>query len=91
MKYGIIIGTPKAKSLKHLALVGKGIVFDTGGHSLKQSAYMLGMHGDMAGSAVALGVLNVASSTNNIPSAFISLTDVETSTTSETGFIKNYP
>ena len=61
--YGIIelSYTPKAKSLKHLALVGKGIVFDTGGHSLKQSAYMLGMHGDMAGSAVALGVLNVAS------------------------------
>ena len=61
--YGIIELTysPKAKSSKHLALVGKGIVFDTGGHSLKQSAHMLGMHGDMAGSAVALAVLNVAS------------------------------
>jgi leucyl aminopeptidase len=61
--YGIIelTYTPKVKTSKHLALVGKGIVFDTGGHSLKASAYMLGMHGDMAGSAVALGVLDIAS------------------------------
>ena len=60
--YGIleISYSPKTKSSKHLALVGKGMVFDTGGHSLKPSAYMLGMHGDMAGSAVALAVLNVA-------------------------------
>ena len=60
--YGIIelTYTPKSKSAKHLALVGKGMVFDTGGHSLKPSAYMLGMHGDMAGSAVALAVLNIA-------------------------------
>lgn len=61
--YGIIELTyaPKAKAAKHLALVGKGMMFDTGGHSLKPSAYMLGMHGDMAGSAVALAVLNIAS------------------------------
>ena len=60
--YGIIelSYTPKVKTTKHLALVGKGMMFDTGGHSLKASAYMLGMHGDMAGSAVALAVLNVA-------------------------------
>ena len=61
--YGLIelSYTPKSKTNKHLALVGKGLMFDTGGHSLKPSAYMLGMHGDMAGSAVALAVLNVAS------------------------------
>lgn len=60
--YGIIelTYTPGVKTSKHLALVGKGMMFDTGGHSLKPSAYMLGMHGDMAGSAVALAVLNVA-------------------------------
>jgi leucyl aminopeptidase len=60
--YGIVelTYTPKVKTTKHLALVGKGMVFDTGGHCLKPSAYMLGMHGDMAGSAVALAVLNVA-------------------------------
>jgi leucyl aminopeptidase len=61
-EYGIIQLTyrPRVKSKQHLALVGKGLVFDTGGHSLKPSAYMLGMHGDMAGSAVALAVLNIA-------------------------------
>ncbi len=50
--------TPKAKSKKPaLALVGKGICFDTGGHNLKPAKSMLGMHEDMAGSAVALGTL----------------------------------
>lgn len=46
---------------KHLALVGKGICFDTGGHNLKPAKYMLGMHEDMNGSAVALGLLLAAS------------------------------
>jgi len=40
---------------KPLALVGKGICFDTGGSNLKVGGSMLGMHGDMQGSAVALG------------------------------------
>ncbi len=42
---------------KHIALVGKGICFDTGGHNLKPAKYMQGMHEDMNGSAVSLGVL----------------------------------
>lgn len=45
---------------KHIALVGKGICFDTGGHNLKPAKYMHGMHEDMNGSAVALGVLLAA-------------------------------
>ncbi len=40
-----------------LALVGKGIVFDTGGTNLKPFRSMLDMQEDMAGSAVALGTL----------------------------------
>lgn len=40
-----------------LALVGKGICFDTGGVNLKSARYMHGMHEDMTGSAVALGTL----------------------------------
>ena len=51
--------SPKA-SKKHVALVGKGICFDTGGHNLKPAKYMQGMHEDMNGSAVALGVLTAA-------------------------------
>jgi leucyl aminopeptidase len=40
-----------------LSLVGKGIIFDTGGTNLKSFTAMLEMHGDMQGSAVALGTL----------------------------------
>ncbi|HZR68579.1 MAG TPA: leucyl aminopeptidase family protein [Burkholderiales bacterium] len=46
---------------RNLALVGKGICFDTGGHNLKPARYMAGMHHDMNGSAVALGILHAAS------------------------------
>jgi leucyl aminopeptidase len=38
-----------------LSLVGKGIIFDTGGTNLKPFTSMLDMHADMQGSAVALG------------------------------------
>jgi leucyl aminopeptidase len=48
------------KTGKHIALVGKGICFDTGGHNLKPARYMNGMHEDMNGSAVALGILLAA-------------------------------
>jgi leucyl aminopeptidase len=47
-------GTTAAPSL---ALVGKGVVFDTGGTNLKPFTGMLDMHTDMQGSAVALGTL----------------------------------
>ncbi|MEO0997380.1 MAG: leucyl aminopeptidase family protein [Pseudomonadota bacterium] len=40
----------------NVALVGKGIVFDTGGNNLKPFKGMLDMHIDMQGSAVALAV-----------------------------------
>jgi leucyl aminopeptidase len=40
-----------------VALVGKGIVFDTGGTNLKAHRGMVDMHTDMAGSAVALAVI----------------------------------
>jgi len=43
-----------------VALIGKGICFDTGGHNLKQAESMAGMHEDMNGSAVALGLLLAA-------------------------------
>jgi len=52
------IPSAKKKSNKGaLALVGKGICFDTGGTNLKPARHMHGMHEDMEGSAVALGTL----------------------------------
>ena len=49
---------PKSKSARPiLTLVGKGIIFDTGGTNLKPFASMLDMHIDMGGSAVAVASL----------------------------------
>lgn len=51
----------KAAKARPVAFVGKGICFDTGGHNLKPAKYMQGMHEDMNGSAVVLGILAAAS------------------------------
>jgi leucyl aminopeptidase len=45
---------------KHVALVGKGITFDTGGISLKPSSAMETMKVDMAGAATVLAVVKAA-------------------------------
>jgi leucyl aminopeptidase len=44
----------------HVALVGKGVTFDTGGLDLKRGASMVGMKDDMAGAATVLAVLGAA-------------------------------
>ncbi|WEK59914.1 MAG: leucyl aminopeptidase [Candidatus Microbacterium colombiense] len=46
-----------ADATRHIALVGKGITFDTGGLSLKPAASMVGMKFDMAGAATSLAAL----------------------------------
>jgi leucyl aminopeptidase len=51
-------GTPKSKA--PIALVGKGITFDTGGLSLKPADSMVGMKYDMCGAATVLGTLKAA-------------------------------
>lgn len=45
---------------RHIALVGKGITFDTGGLSLKPAASMVGMNEDMTGAAEVLAVIRAA-------------------------------
>jgi leucyl aminopeptidase len=40
-----------------IVLVGKGIVYDTGGLNIKTGEFMAGMNGDMAGAATVTGVL----------------------------------
>lgn len=51
-----------AKAKQHLALVGKGITFDTGGISIKPAASMVGMKYDMTGAATVFqSILAVAS------------------------------
>jgi leucyl aminopeptidase len=44
------------KAAQHIALVGKGITFDSGGISLKPPASMVGMKYDMTGAATVLAV-----------------------------------
>ena len=50
-----------SKSQKPIALVGKGLTFDTGGISLKPGARMDEMKFDMCGSATVMGVMNAVS------------------------------
>jgi leucyl aminopeptidase len=49
-----------ADAARHVALVGKGITFDTGGLSLKPAASMVGMKYDMCGAATVLAVVRAA-------------------------------
>ena len=51
----------KKHHLANVSLVGKGIIFDTGGNNLKPFKSMLDMHTDMLGSAVALASLQALS------------------------------
>ncbi|MDO8366116.1 MAG: leucyl aminopeptidase [Saprospiraceae bacterium] len=53
-----------AKNEKPVVLVGKGVVYDTGGLSLKPSEAMDYMKCDMAGAATVVGALAVAARTN---------------------------
>jgi leucyl aminopeptidase len=72
---------PKGKPRRRLALIGKGVTFDSGGLSLKSTQNMEGMKTDMAGAAavisavVAAGELGIAhevhaiaACTENMPS-----------------------
>ena len=47
----------RGRARPDVALIGKGILFDTGGVNLKNHRAMLDMHTDMSGSAVALATL----------------------------------
>lgn len=49
-----------ASNLAPIALVGKGVTFDSGGYSIKPTDGMLTMKADMAGAATVLGILNAA-------------------------------
>jgi len=52
--------SPKKKASKHVALVGKGITFDSGGISIKPSEKMEEMKFDMCGAAAVIGVIEAA-------------------------------
>jgi leucyl aminopeptidase len=49
------------KALPHIALVGKGVTFDSGGLSIKSGEGMMAMKTDMTGAAVVMTALSIAS------------------------------
>ena len=53
-----------ATNEKPLVLVGKGVVYDTGGLSLKPSNYMDDMKSDMGGAAAVIGAMSAAAEAN---------------------------
>jgi leucyl aminopeptidase len=57
---------------KPIVLVGKGIVYDTGGLNIKTGEFMAGMNGDMAGAAIVTGVMYTMAKTG-IPLHIIGL------------------
>jgi len=53
----------KCLNSRPIVLVGKGIVYDTGGLNIKTGEFMAGMNGDMAGAATVTGVLHTVAKT----------------------------
>ncbi len=44
---------------KPIVIVGKGVIFDTGGYNLKPTRFIETMHQDMAGAATVMGLFNI--------------------------------
>lgn len=57
----MIIEYMPVKNGEAVCLVGKGVVFDSGGYNLKGSASMWGMKGDKTGGAVVVGIFDFLS------------------------------
>jgi leucyl aminopeptidase len=51
--------TPKRRAARRVAIIGKGITFDSGGLDLKTAEGMAWMKGDMSGAAAVLGTMKV--------------------------------
>ncbi len=62
-KFIEITYTPVGKVKKHIALVGKGVTFDSGGLSLKPAKSMEMMKEDMSGAAAIIGIMNAIAKT----------------------------
>ncbi|MEW6701473.1 MAG: leucyl aminopeptidase, partial [Bacteroidota bacterium] len=51
---------PKGKTKKKIALVGKGVCYDSGGLSIKPTSGMVEMKADMAGGGAVIGIIKAA-------------------------------
>ena len=59
----LVVGKYNEKAKYQIALIGKGVLFDSGGYSLKSPAGMETMKTDMSGAASAWGVINLVART----------------------------
>ncbi len=59
-----LVGKYNSKAKYQVSLIGKGVLFDTGGYSLKSPSGMETMKTDMSGAASAWGVINIIARTN---------------------------
>ena len=59
-----LVGKYNSKAKYQVSLIGKGVLFDTGGYSLKSPAGMETMKTDMSGAASAWGVINIIARTS---------------------------
>ncbi|MCF6270979.1 MAG: leucyl aminopeptidase [Melioribacteraceae bacterium] len=57
---------PKGKVNRRIALVGKGVTYDSGGYSIKPSDGMIEMNGDMSGASTVIGTI-YAAALNKLP------------------------
>ena len=60
----LVVGKYNEKAKYQIALIGKGVLFDSGGYSLKSPAGMETMKTDMSGAASAWGVINLVARTH---------------------------
>ena len=60
----LVVGKYNEKAKYQISLIGKGVLFDSGGYSLKSPAGMETMKTDMSGAASAWGVINLIARTN---------------------------
>ncbi|MBU1007733.1 leucyl aminopeptidase [Candidatus Dependentiae bacterium] len=56
-KFVVLEYEPEQKDAPTIAIVGKGVTFDSGGISLKPASYMTGMKFDMSGAAAVMGTM----------------------------------
>jgi len=59
-----LVGKYNPEANYQISLIGKGVLFDTGGYSLKSPSGMETMKTDMSGAASAWGVINIIARTN---------------------------
>lgn len=64
LKLHYVPDTTAIKKPRLVSLIGKGVILDTGGHSLKTDGQMDRMHFDMAGAATAAAVFRLAVETH---------------------------